>query len=361
MRISFTGGDMDSGKTIRDIILSEQDTLSSRVLEKIFREHPELQQRYSKADTERCREDIVYHLMYLADSAGADSPELFLHYLAWVKTLFDSIGVSNQSFLASLKIIREELRLLIPETESEKALAVIDRGIKAFPGMPTEMESAFQKDTPHYDFAVRYLDTLLEGDRNGAVRMVIDAVEAGMPVKEIYLYVFQPAQHELGRLWQLNKISVAQEHFCTAVTQLIMSQLYPYIFSSDKTETVFIGTCVGDELHEIGIRMLTDFLEMEGWDTYFLGANTPVSGVLDSIKSYKADIIGISATMIYHIHKVEELITEIRSRLPDTAPKILVGGYPFNRDPLLWKKVGADGYARDAGEALSEGEKLLSP
>ena len=88
-------------------------------------------------------------------------------------------------------------------------------------------------------------------------------VEQGTPARDIYLQVFQPAQREVGRLGQTNRISVALEHYVTAATQPIMSQLYPRIFSPEKTGRRLIATCVGGELHEIGVRMVADFFEMD--------------------------------------------------------------------------------------------------
>ena len=46
-----------------------------------------------------------------------------------------------------------------------------------------------------------------------------------------------------------------------------------------------VATCIGGELHEIGIRMVADFFEMEGWDTYYLGANTPADAVVAELSA----------------------------------------------------------------------------
>ncbi|MDZ7776615.1 MAG: hypothetical protein U5L09_13885 [Bacteroidales bacterium] len=54
-----------------------------------------------------------------------------------------------------------------------------------------------------------------------------------------------------------------------------MSQLYPYIFNSQRVGKSMVAATVGGELHEMGIRMVADFFEMEGWDTWYLGANAP--------------------------------------------------------------------------------------
>jgi methanogenic corrinoid protein MtbC1 len=206
--------------------------------------------------------------------------------------------------------------------------------------------------------AQRYLDALLQGERHAANDMILDTVEQGTSIRNIYLYVFQPAQREVGRLWQTNQISVAQEHYITAATQLIMSQLYPRIFSSEKSGLRLVATCVGGELHEVGIRMVADFFEMEGWDTTYLGANTPTAGVLDMLADRQADVLAISATMTPHVSAVAELIASVRASDAGHEVRIMVGGYPFNLSPDLWRRLGADACAQDAQQAVLVANRL---
>lgn len=106
--------------------------------------------------------------------------------------------------------------------------------------------------------------------------------------------------------------------------------------------------------------MLADIFEMDGWDTYYLGANVPNRSLLQAIVSYKADVVAISATMAYHVHLVKELIALIRQDPTTSHVKIMVGGLPFNLDSHLWQEVGADGYAPGAEEALEVAGDLLS-
>ena len=75
----------------------------------------------------------------------------------------------------------------------------------------------------------------------------------------------------------MNLLSVAQEHYCTAATQLVMSQLYPRIFSTERRGRTLVAARVADDLHEIGLRMVADFFEMEGWDTFYVGATFVVN------------------------------------------------------------------------------------
>jgi hypothetical protein len=92
---------------------------------------------------------------------------------------------------------------------------------------------------PHGALAERYLELVRAGRRGEASDLILEAVRGGVHVKEIYLHVFQPAQWEVGRLWQTGQLSVAQEHFCTAATQWIMSQLYPWVFSGVRDRVRF--------------------------------------------------------------------------------------------------------------------------
>ena len=177
---------------------------------------------------------------------------------------------------------------------------------------------------------------------------------------DIYLQVFQRCQQEVGRLWQLKQITVAQEHYCTAATQVAMSQMYPYLFAMPKNGRRLVAASVGDELHEVGLRIVTDLFEADGWDTLYLGANVPARGIVQTIEQHQPDLLVISVTMTFHLPNVEQLIALVRASEASQGVKVMVGGYPFNVDPELWRRVGADGHAADAGEALEVANRLLN-
>jgi MerR family transcriptional regulator, light-induced transcriptional regulator len=214
-------------------------------------------------------------------------------------------------------------------------------------------------DAPFAPLTTDYVVALLNADRYLASQMIVDKVANSEDVKAIYLNVFQTSLREIGRLWQTGQISVAQEHYCTAATQMIMSQLYPYIFTTEKNGLSLVATCVSGELHEVGIRMIADFFEIGGWDTYYLGANTPAKSLLTTIEEQEASILAISASMFYNVDAVAELISHVRTSKLTRDVTILVGGYPFLISPDLWKQVGADGFAKDAEEALALGNRSL--
>jgi methanogenic corrinoid protein MtbC1 len=222
------------------------------------------------------------------------------------------------------------------------------------------MNEFAQEAGPLEHEARTYLRSLLQADRIAASQIINKAMQSGSNIKDIYIFIFQASQHEIGRLWQTNQINVAQEHYCTAATQVIMSQLYPHVFSTPKIGHRLVATCVNGDLHELGIRMVADFFEIEGWDTYFLGANTPVKSLLQSISQYQAELLCISATINFNVGALSELVAAVRKSPDASKIKIMVGGRPFNIALDLWSKIGADGSAADARVAIARGLSLIS-
>jgi len=211
---------------------------------------------------------------------------------------------------------------------------------------------------PLANLAMGYLEAMLARERNRATDLVMAALDGGAPIRDIYLQVLQPVQYEIGWLWQSGKITVGHEHYCTNATQLVMSLLYPRLFTGEVGAKRILATCVEGELHELGLRMLSDFFEMDGWNTDYLGANTPQDAVVSALEEKQADVLAIGATMHYHLEEVEKLIDAIRRSDQAKAVKILVGGYTFSAVDNLWKQVGADGTARDADQAITLANQL---
>jgi methanogenic corrinoid protein MtbC1 len=213
--------------------------------------------------------------------------------------------------------------------------------------IPAQLDSA----------AKSYVDALLKGDRRHARSLILGLADQGTPLDKIYIDVLQTAQREIGRLWHVNEISVAHEHFCTAATQSIMSELYPYIANSPRKGFKLIATAVPGEIHEVGIRMVADFFEMDGWDTYYVGANTPQSDLMRLIREQKPHVLALSASTALNLGAASEILSAVQDL--GERPRTLVGGRIFNHNPDLWRHIGADGFAADAPDAVACANRLV--
>ena len=59
-----------------------------------------------------------------------------------------------------------------------------------------------------------------------------NALAAGMALERIYTGILPPLMREVGRLWQMNKISVSHEHYCSAAVQSIVGGFYGRLFGA---------------------------------------------------------------------------------------------------------------------------------
>lgn len=209
--------------------------------------------------------------------------------------------------------------------------------------------------------ASTYLDLLLRGEKQAAFDAIMGEVKAGMAVRDLYASVLEPCLHEIGRLWEIDRIDVAKEHYVSAATTALMGQLFPHLDKPSSSKGTVVIVAIGGEQHEIGPRMVSDLLEEAGWRCYYLGTNIPTADIVRAIRDESADILAISATMLSGLDSVRNIISSIRSRI-DVKRKlhVVTGGRCFNLDPSLWKSVGADGCARSGAEAVRLFEWLAS-
>jgi signal transduction histidine kinase/ActR/RegA family two-component response regulator len=338
----------------------QRQALAEAVVSRLYQRHSELRERYGEGGRVKCIQDISYHLAYLAAAVTYSSPALYTHYIRWVQAVLAGYGVGPEDVQVSFACLKEVLEEQLPGESWQEVAACLEAGLQALAEEPAALASFLEGEDALSELARQYLQALLRAQRHQASRLILDAVRAGVAVGDLYLQVFQRCQQEVGRLWQLKQISVAQEHYCTAATQLAMSQLYPYLFALPKKGCKVVAGSVGGELHEVGLRIVADLFESDGWDTLYLGANLPAGDVLQAIERHRPDLLVISVTMAYHLAGVERLIALVRSSEAGRAVKVLVGGPPFNTDPELWRRVGADGHAADAGGALEVAARLLS-
>ena len=201
------------------------------------------------------------------------------------------------------------------------------------------------------DLRQEYLKEILAGKRNTALKLIMDAYHGGYPIPGIYMDVFQEALYEVGRLWETNKITVADSHMGTAITQYVMSNLYQHLEIADERRGKIVMTGVQGELHQVGANMVADVLEADGWDVTFLGTNVPAEGAIESIRQHGPDLFGISSTMFFNIPKVIQLVETVRKEFGDSV-RIMLGGGAFKALHELPRELDGCIVAMNLREAL---------
>lgn len=209
-----------------------------------------------------------------------------------------------------------------------------------------------------HPLAQRFLEAQLAGDRSAALRVVVDdGLRGGMSVPELHTKVIRAAQLEIGRLWEENLVTVAQEHLATAIAQLALARLYPHLPREADNGKKLLLACVDGELHDMGPRIAADFLEMAGFEVRFLGASVPAESLVAMVKSEKPDAVVLSITLPIHAASLRATVKALRDA--GLALPIIAGGHALHWDPALARGVDLAGTGGDAEELVAAARSLL--
>ena len=174
-----------------------------------------------------------------------------------------------------------------------------------------------------------YLLALLGGDRRGCRDFVQQLLDCGVGVKKLYTQVFQRSLYEIGALWEQHRISVATEHLATAVTESLMTMVHPQLFASGRKGRRAVVSCIANEYHQVGGKMVADIFELHGWDGFFLGANTPLSDLLSLVHEKKPEVLCLSVSLSENLPVLRGIIEQVEEEFP--CLKLMVGGQAFSR------------------------------
>ena len=201
-----------------------------------------------------------------------------------------------------------------------------------------------------------FLDALLAGDRSRALVLASDALALLGSRVAVFSDLLQPAQHEIGELWYLGRIGVADEHRATSIVEAVVSSLPPTL-SADPVPrgSRCLFAALGEEQHVLGLKVLRQALADDGWTTQWLGGRTSLDEVLDAVRTRPPDVVALSAAYLPEVQPLKLAIEQLKA----IGPRVLVGGAAFNRVPDLWVRLGADGHGSDARISLVLARRML--
>ena len=124
-----------------------------------------------------------------------------------------------------------------------------------------------------------------------------------------------------------------------------------------KLGTVLIGTVNGD-VHGIGKNIVAIVLEAYGFEVVDIGVDNPSLKFIEAAEKVKADVIGLSSLMTTTMPAQKEVIDILKELNQRKKYLVIIGGGPVTKE---WAdKIGADGYAESAFQAVDMIKELLS-
>jgi methanogenic corrinoid protein MtbC1 len=187
--------------------------------------------------------------------------------------------------------------------------------------------------------ADRYLTGLLGGDRREVVRLIEEGLACGIPAATLQQSVIRKAQEEIGRLWQTNRISIAQEHMATAIAQVALAHIFDHAPPPRPNGWKLVMACVEGELHDFPARLMADALELVGFQLHYLGANVPTASLLSLLEAEPPHLLALSCTLSFHLPALQDAIEQVRRQQGERFP-ILVGGRALGGSPAEAEALG---------------------
>ncbi len=171
---------------------------------------------------------------------------------------------------------------------------------------------------------------------------IMDGLAAGMEV--------------VGELYEKQEYFVPEVLMCADALYAGLEILRPHVPEKEGglNAQVVIGSIQGD-VHDIGKNLVKMMFDVAGWEVHDLGRDVPLESFVEEQLRTDAEVVAMSAMMTTTMLGMKKVIHMIKEKNPNVA--IMLGGAPVTQD--VANLFGADGYAESAGNAVTEGIKMI--
>jgi len=205
-------------------------------------------------------------------------------------------------------------------------------------------------------------------DKSRCIQLVREALEdESISIPELYEGVLSRSLQEIATNEKEQKLAIWEEHVQSGIVRSVIEISYPYIMNliaKDQSlpRPTAVVCCQEEEYHELGARMVTDFLTLLGFDAFFIGANTPAEEALAAVVTLKPRLVCISVTNFFHLTKLQRLINGMRAHMArGDVPnfKIVAGGYAVKNTPGVTEQLTPDYFAYSYRDLAKIGEATV--
>ena len=163
----------------------------------------------------------------------------------------------------------------------------------------------------------------------------------------------------VGRKFSNNEIFVPEMLVAAVTMNKGLALLKPFLQQSgaESKGRIIMGTVKGD-LHDLGKNLVIMMLEGAGFEVLDMGVDINVDSLIATVKEIKPDVLGLSALLTTTLPEMAKVIEALEANNIRDEVKVMIGGAPV--DAAFSDKIGADGYGRDAAEAVQIARQLIT-
>lgn len=200
------------------------------------------------------------------------------------------------------------------------------------------------------EFKKAFMSYFNDNNKDMCVQLTIEALHKHtVTIQELYEDVLRIALNSINVINDKDEDdndSIWKEHIKTSIVRTVIESVYPFVIR-EKKKVPQLGikvvlVCPENEYHEIGLRMISDFFALNGYQPVFIGTNTPKDQVCIAISKTCPKYVAISVTDYYLLFEAQKMISKIKDNNKEI--KIIVGGNAFKHNLSSISKIGGDIY-----------------
>ncbi|WP_312203553.1 corrinoid protein [Anaerospora hongkongensis] len=183
-------------------------------------------------------------------------------------------------------------------------------------------------------------------------------INAGYPAIDGILHGLVEGMNKAADLYENEEYFIPELLICSDAMYNGLDVLNPHVSSQDyqKKAKVVIGVVEGDT-HDIGKNIVKIMLETSGYELIDLGRDVPAAAFIDCVKDTGANVVALATLMSTSTGNMKKVIDLLQQANLREGVKVIVGGGPISA--AFADKIGADGYAVNAVEAVKVVDRLV--
>jgi corrinoid protein of di/trimethylamine methyltransferase len=201
-------------------------------------------------------------------------------------------------------------------------------------------------------------DSVVNMDEVESARVSREVVAENIDAYEAINEGLSVGMEQAGKLFDTEEYFVPELLLCSDAMYAGLDVLKPHIRRDDTQlqHKIVIGVIQGDT-HDIGKNLVKILHESSGLEIIDLGRDAPPETFVKRAIEEQADIIAISTLMSTTMVGMNRVIRLLKEENVRDQFQVIIGGGPVSQH--FADKIGADGYAANAIEAVELTKKLL--
>lgn len=190
----------------------------------------------------------------------------------------------------------------------------------------------------------------------GVYELVEQALDGGMGPREI-LDGLSGGMSIVGQKYETGEFFIPDMLAAAEAVEAAMELLKPHLAKAgiESKGKFVIATVKGDQ-HDIGKNIVAIMLGGVGFEVIDLGADVSPDRIVAAVQEEGAEFLGLSALLTTTMVSMKETIDKLNDAGLRSQVKVLIGGAPTSAE--FAQEIGADGYGKDAFQAVEVAEKL---